>query len=427
MGVKAERKESVPHSSKVSMERVESGNSDLGDTDLGGSRWFPGELIAARNKLPLAFVCVLVVLLITSHLQVLDGISPAKSSMRSSAREMLISSSTKGSSASSSNDARAHPPPYQPPPPPPPPSRMEPPSHAESGQGDSARAPPPNRIEQEEKPIPHDDHGEETLKMWEDLSLKELKEKALANEGKMTPEEPEPPEEAGYLMEEDSGPSSGVSSTDSAGSGEKPSGIFRGVELGVVDGVNITRLSHMVFRVMKQTNSTSLLDFPCVRNREWMPAFVERMEWEMRGFHFTCGATSKDEARIAKKAFKSDVDLFVHALADTRTLLPTADLMFSWNGMQHWPLDQSWNLIRLGRASCKYLLLGSNPHFDNLRLITRHDSIASGKVNLRKQPMLLDKALKVVDNLTFPDGPSHPMVLMMWQSSTMKRTYGGHF
>lgn len=59
---------------------------------------------------------------------------------------------------------------------------------------------------------------------------------------------------------------------------------FRGVELGMVNGVNITKVSFMVFRIIKTYNITSLLDVPCTATYQWMPAVLERLDYEVSIF-----------------------------------------------------------------------------------------------------------------------------------------------
>mmetsp|Transcript_10616 Transcript_10616/g.19147 ORF Transcript_10616/g.19147 Transcript_10616/m.19147 type:complete len:593 (-) Transcript_10616:63-1841(-) len=210
----------------------------------------------------------------------------------------------------------------------------------------------------------------------------------------------------------------------------KKSEPFRGVirsHDGFVDKVNVTKLSFMLFRIMKQYKLLSLLDFPCKSNLNWMPEMVARMDYEMPGFLYTCGVRSTDEVPLVKKAFAefTEPDIYINDLSNNNEDFPKSDGILSWNGIQEWHLSDSWRMIKKARLASKILMLSTNPGFKNLQLIAIHGGVAQGKVDLRKQPILLDTPDKIVKNLT--SMVINPTCLVIYNTTTMKRLYGGSF
>jgi len=61
---------------------------------------------------------------------------------------------------------------------------------------------------------------------------------------------------------------------------------FRGIQVGsdgMLDGVNVSKVSFMLYRVIKTYGIRSMVDIPCYSNRNWMPKLLERLDYEGNG------------------------------------------------------------------------------------------------------------------------------------------------
>ncbi|KAA8496463.1 hypothetical protein FVE85_0192 [Porphyridium purpureum] len=204
---------------------------------------------------------------------------------------------------------------------------------------------------------------------------------------------------------------------------------FLGVQVGkrgVLDGYNITRLSYMLYRIVRRYSVLSLIDYPCIQNIEWMPDVVDRLDFELPGFVYSCVALSDEEGGRVKEAFVNRVqpDIYIRDPWQDDTV-PEGDMLFSWNAIQFWNTKQTWKLILSARKNTKILALSSNPGFDNLKVLAKYSGKADGKIDLRKQPFLLDQADQTIGNLSMI--LTHRQLLMVWNTSTMQRVKGASF
>ncbi|CDF40111.1 unnamed protein product [Chondrus crispus] len=156
---------------------------------------------------------------------------------------------------------------------------------------------------------------------------------------------------------------------------------FSGVNLEARDGTNITHLSYMVFKIIKNYDIKSVVDIPCRNTLSWFPKLLERIDFEVAGFKYYCVDTdsySKDD--IQTKFSDAGSPETLHISPEEAHFLPKTDLVFSWDGPQQWGVRTSWTFFTaLMEIRPTYLLITNNPTASNT-----DDS--KGVMNLRKQP-----------------------------------------
>lgn len=165
-------------------------------------------------------------------------------------------------------------------------------------------------------------------------------------------------------------------------SGKKPkSGPFRGVPSGMVDGVNVTHLSYMVFKIIKGNNIRSVVDMPCRNNAPWFSELLHRIDFEIVGFKYYCVDTDRPSQDDLRKLFSdSGAPEFMHIRPEESQQLPNVDLIFSWMGPQQWGVGKTWAFFTgLRQVRPKYLLVTNNLGVSN-------NEDKNNLLNLRKQP-----------------------------------------
>jgi hypothetical protein len=161
---------------------------------------------------------------------------------------------------------------------------------------------------------------------------------------------------------------------------------------------NITRLSYMMYRLIKTHQIKSMVDIPCINTLEWMPQLLRQLDFEVAGFQYYC-VVANEEDKIRAQAKFGDVDSPEYIVVNEywRTNLVTVDVAFLWNILGFMSPMQSWHLIKsVRRSQTKYLLLPNYPEL-------RHNSGAAtnhGRVNIRRAPYRFCEALRVFNNIS---------------------------
>lgn len=141
---------------------------------------------------------------------------------------------------------------------------------------------------------------------------------------------------------------------------------FFGIPDYFQSGHNITRLSHMLYRVIEQYKIRSMVDIPCRSHSRWMGKLLEHIKGkDGESFVYYCVDSSPKILELAE----SRMPTLSHVSANYilrkfwKLPMPRADLVFAWEGLEKMKtanvntmLEQ---IIRDGRQ--KYLLVGSSP------------------------------------------------------------------
>lgn len=162
---------------------------------------------------------------------------------------------------------------------------------------------------------------------------------------------------------------------------EKQSRGFEGIPLGVVDGTNVTHLSYMVFKLIKTHDIKSVVDMPCRNTISWFPQLLHYLDFEIVGFKYYCVDSEKHSQDDIRELFSDAASPeFLHIRPEEASLLPEADLVFSWDGPQQWGVRKTWSFFTaLRQIRPKYLMITNNPGAQNT-------NDQRGLINLRKQP-----------------------------------------
>lgn len=200
---------------------------------------------------------------------------------------------------------------------------------------------------------------------------------------------------------------------------------FRGVPADAIDvaahgGIyetgthNLTRVSHMLYRIIRYHNITSMLDVPCTAHVAWMPALLARLDYEIPAFRYQCMDSAADVSAAARALRgASESAIVTGGVRYWEVPLPAVDLIFSWSGLEHLTLSRTFSFFYNVRASGSALaLVGHHAGLENA-VIRRS---ASGKrktmtrprppgVNLREQPFAFAAAERVIGGFGLPPPP----------------------
>lgn len=198
---------------------------------------------------------------------------------------------------------------------------------------------------------------------------------------------------------------------------------FHGVPLSAVDAsaallsdvathTNLTRLSYMLYRLVITTGATSLLDVPCTSHSAWMPPLLERLDYEVPGFEYTCMDASGELPRAAGAAVSrlasATVLLNTSYWATDAPPLPRVDLVWSWGGLEGLFLDDAYTFFqRVHSSGSRRLAVGNWPRLNNVVVGGGghyHGRPALGRplppaMNLRGSPFLFGQAERVIGGL----------------------------
>ena len=183
---------------------------------------------------------------------------------------------------------------------------------------------------------------------------------------------------------------------------EEVSRQFQGIEkraenAHLFEAEDVTRLSYMLYRLIVTHKISSLLDVPCTTSIQWMPALLQRLEFEIPKFHYRC-IVPDDEHLVTAVLNYKDLGSAVSRKDSTfwASKLPTADLAFVWYGIGFMRPKESWMLLKaLRKAGTKYVVVPNHPD------VTRNQAQKTdhGRVNVRRAPYLFDEPFRLVNNI----------------------------
>lgn len=184
---------------------------------------------------------------------------------------------------------------------------------------------------------------------------------------------------------------------------EEVSRQFQGIEkraenAQLFEAEDVTRLSYMLYRLIVTHKISSLLDVPCTTSIQWMPALLQRLEFEIPKFHYRC-VVPDDEHLVTAVLNYKDLGSAVSRKDSTfwASKLPRTDLAFVWYGIGYMPPKESWMLLKaLRKAGTKYVVVPNHPD------VTRNQARKTdhGRVNVRRAPYLFDEPFRLVNNIS---------------------------
>jgi len=184
---------------------------------------------------------------------------------------------------------------------------------------------------------------------------------------------------------------------------------------------DVTRLSFMLWRVIKTYHIKSMVDVPCRAHGAWMPQLLARLDYDLPDFHYTCVDASPRVVKEARAAVGDLVDGHFLVRDWWARRLPPADLVFAWRGLDTAPAEHVHRLLSAIPASgAKYLLLGSADTHNG-----GHGAVPTGgkkwvpPINFRKAPFRLPQhPMRVIKEVTLPSA-AHSRSLLLYQVSEL--------
>jgi hypothetical protein len=161
---------------------------------------------------------------------------------------------------------------------------------------------------------------------------------------------------------------------------------------------NLTRVSYMMYRLIKTHHIASLVDIPCTNTLHWMPQVLHYLDFEVPGFRYTCVVPTEADRELAQASFGEQASPeYLVAREYWRLKLPATDMAFLWNILGFIPPQQSWALLKSVRqAQTKYVVLPNYPQLRNNPATGTHH----GRVNVRRAPYRFAEALRVFNNIS---------------------------
>lgn len=216
---------------------------------------------------------------------------------------------------------------------------------------------------------------------------------------------------------------------------------FRGVPLEAIDLAshggfyetgthNLTRVSHMLYRIIRHHNISSMLDVPCTAHVAWMPALLARLDYEIPAFRYQCMDSAPDVAAAARSLRGASESATIKGgVRYWEVPLPSVDLIFSWSGLEHLTLSRTFSFFYNVRASGSALaLVGHHAGMENVVFRpstgTKRTVMARPRppgVNLREQPFAFDAAERVIGGFCLPPPPGGRGLEGRWLRAAQKQ------
>uniref|UniRef100_A0A7S0ZI99 Uncharacterized protein n=1 Tax=Timspurckia oligopyrenoides TaxID=708627 RepID=A0A7S0ZI99_9RHOD len=183
---------------------------------------------------------------------------------------------------------------------------------------------------------------------------------------------------------------------------------FQGIQgLGYIDGVQIERLSFMLYRIVQNYSIRSVAIVPCDTVVQWMPSLLNRLDFDVEGGMKSVRCVypngKNEEMNRIKMKFDEESALEIGHVVVTENeqewnhVLSGIDLVFSWNWIQKLMDGKVWSFLKmLNDCQVKYFVVNNNKSIKN----TRRKTHGIGEINLRAPPYRLAEPLKVIGNLS---------------------------
>eukprot|EP00183_Erythrolobus_madagascarensis_P001835 CAMPEP_0185850868 /NCGR_PEP_ID=MMETSP1354-20130828/4836_1 /TAXON_ID=708628 /ORGANISM="Erythrolobus madagascarensis, Strain CCMP3276" /LENGTH=481 /DNA_ID=CAMNT_0028551595 /DNA_START=54 /DNA_END=1499 /DNA_ORIENTATION=- len=190
---------------------------------------------------------------------------------------------------------------------------------------------------------------------------------------------------------------------------------FTGLDFGMLDGVNVTKVSLALYRLIKSERILSMIDYPCSENAKWMPHLLSLLDFELRGFRYYCVDSDAAALEAAQASFTGAAlpEFVLTTLPSFAHFPKVADLVFSFRGLQTHPQNGimvAWSLLKTIRKSrIKLMLLGNSQGSDNYA----HGAY----VNVRTMPFSFREPLKIIRGVTDEEeqGEKFPVQLVFYK------------
>lgn len=186
----------------------------------------------------------------------------------------------------------------------------------------------------------------------------------------------------------------------------KDSEMLEVAKAGNGNGEDLKRLSMMLMKIIKQYKVRSMVDVPCRAHSHWMPVFLRHLAESKvnKSFKYYCVDTNKAILKIIKGANDSKINSKFILKRFWRESLPSADLVFSWSGLDNMKEQNVVKYLeRLAVSKHKLVLLGSHSgqleKEGSMEQISRF-TLGGKSVNLRREPFKLAKPMRIVGDLS---------------------------
>lgn len=202
------------------------------------------------------------------------------------------------------------------------------------------------------------------------------------------------------------------------GGEDRTSKAFTGIPFFTQYGHNISRVSFMLYKAIRENNIQSMVDVPCRSHIRWMPQFLTNIKpKDGKRFSYFC-VDSNDVILQLAKALLGDVKTISKRFLKRnfwKTQMPQADLVFAWGGLELMKKTNVNSLVQLiaKEKRHKFLIIGSSPLSKNTN---------RPGMNIRKAPFRYNRPARIYKELSVITTREHPEKHMyLYQVADLKK------
>lgn len=201
-----------------------------------------------------------------------------------------------------------------------------------------------------------------------------------------------------------------------------------GVEKG--SGENITKVTYMLFKLIREYKIKSMIDVPCRGHLKWMSHVLERVDYDEPEFHYFCMDTNEEVLKTAKARVGDLGNAKFVNKKFWKVGLPKADLLFAWSGLHKMRKESIYKMLKkvVKKKSTKYVLIGNYPDAkddeaedENEEKAKERDTEEDLHYNLRKHPFKFERPMRIISKLTEGDVPNKQM--LMYETTKMRKNW----
>lgn len=171
---------------------------------------------------------------------------------------------------------------------------------------------------------------------------------------------------------------------------------------------NVTRLTFMLYRIVRTHNISSIVDPVCEHSLPWLRPLLVRLEFEIPSFRHECLVSSLTTATRARTVLQGLSCARVVVINSTSVVIPKAQLALAWHFVGFQPAIAAWEMLQMMvRAGTSLVVMPNHPEVNR----NPPGGHVDGRVNVRRAPYRFAKPMRVINDIGLRDGERKQMLL----------------
>jgi len=197
---------------------------------------------------------------------------------------------------------------------------------------------------------------------------------------------------------------------------------FRGLDMMPIEDYSVNRLTFMLHKFIAENKIRSVAVVTCFRLIAWMPAFMQRLDFDFPGIEFHCFNFNQTdgvapEIERMRKQYPSFVNH--HIYPSTQGIEYTGvELVIAWHWIQK--EDPAWavyELMLMAANNASYVALNSNRNLPHNRRSQR----GAGTINVRTVPFNFREPLRTINDVGIED---QSLQLLIFELKNLRDDFG---